>query len=328
MRLVKPDKPQPAFVYYTRVMHPDIEKYALDEEIVAYIEKCDALCPAADGKLDVARTRARYLAMCAAFEAPIPDGIEVEDRMLTGRQGVIPVRTYTPADYATNYSVIYYHGGGFVVGNLDSHNSLCAEIADACGCRVTAVDYRLAPEHAHPAAYEDALDAFLALDSGKTVVAGDSAGATLSAAVCITQRKQQQAPAGQVLIYPWLGGDLHDLESYHTNSDAPGLTTQDLQDYCALRCRGEAPRDDPTFYPLAQQDFSGVAPCIALAAEHDPLFDDAGYYVDRLGEAGVDASLHIDHGLIHGHLRARHTSPKVARSFSRVCSAIRQLGGA
>jgi acetyl esterase len=217
---------------------------------------------------------------------------------------------------------MYLHGGGFILGGLDSHDSICADIADRARIEVIAVDYRLAPEHTYPAQVEDAQDAFLAIDRGNTIVAGDSAGAALAAAVCIAQLHSSPQPVGQVLIYPGLGGQHLDLDSYRTQHDAPGLTADDVDAYTELWCGGQPPWSDPCFAPLVLQDMSGLPSCIAIAAEYDPLRDDANAYVEKLVKAGVPSKCYIEKGLVHGYLRARHCSEKAARSFERICSAI------
>ena len=303
----------------------DLGKYPLDDEVMAYLDRCEALYPASNGKLDVETNRALYLSMCDAFQAEIPESVQWRDEEIAGRHGAIPVRWYKPAESAMDVRVVYFHGGGFVVGNLDSHHSLCAEIAAETGCTVIAVDYRLAPEHAHPVPFEDALDAFYALDNGNTIVAGDSAGGTLSAAIALATRGRKQRPVGQVLIYPWLGGELLKLDSYQRNCDAPGLTVQDLAAYRALRTVGEPDLTDTTYYPLAASRYDELPPCVALAAEFDPLCDDADAWIGRLRAAKVPALSYLDHGLIHGHLRARHMSDKVTLSFRRICDSIRCL---
>ncbi len=304
----------------------DLDKYPMDAEVVAYLERVDAAYPDAGGDQDVADNRRRYLAMCAQFEGPIPDDVAVTDHRIPGRYGDIPIRIYENPQRHSPVSVIYFHGGGFVVGNLDSHNSLCAEMAHSTGFRVIAVEYRLAPEHPHPIPFDDALDVFLALDHGHTVVAGDSAGANLAAAICVAQHGGKRQPVGQLLIYPWLGGELYDLPSYDENDDAPGLTRQDILGYRDQRGGGPQVFHDPTYYPLVHIDFSDLPPCVAFAAEHDPIRDDAIEYVRRLSEAGVRARCTVEKGLVHGYLRGRHMSPAIGDSFRRICEGLRELG--
>lgn len=307
-------------------MAHDPAKYPMKPEVIAFLDRVEASYPDNNGALDVAENRRLYLAMCAEFEAPIADDVAVTNHRIPGRNGEIPIRIYENPQHHTPVTVLYYHGGGFVVGNLDSHNSICADIAHATGYRVVAVDYRLAPEFVHPVPFEDALDVFLALDHGHTVVAGDSAGGTLAAAVCVAQHGSARQPVGQVLIYPWLGGEMFGLPSYREKADAPGLTLQDIRDYQALRSAGEPECHDPTYFPLAHPDFSDLPPCVAFAAEHDPIRDDAVEYARRLVAAGVRASCAVEKGLVHGYLRGRHMSPDIGDSFRRTCNAIRELG--
>jgi len=304
----------------------DLDKYPLDQEMIAFLDKSASFYPEANGKLSVKQNRKLYLQMCTAFNQAYPRGISTTNETIQGRSGNIPIRRYQSENSDSDVQVIYLHGGGFVIGNLDSHDSICAELADQSGYTVVAVDYRLAPEHVHPAALEDALDVFLSIDRGRTIIVGDSAGGTLTCSICIAQQHTFKRPLAQVLIYPWLGGELLDLPSYNSNGDAPGLTVQDLADYHSLRSAGESGLQDPLYYPLALSDYSNMPPCVAFAAEFDPLCDDAGEYVSRLQAAGIPAENHVESGLIHGYLRARHMAEKAERSFHKICQAVRRMG--
>ena len=302
-----------------------MSKYPLDAEMFSYIETCQKHYPNESGALSVADNRRLYLEMCERFRTPYPTGINSSDSTIIGRHGLVPIRTYNNVNANTDATVLYFHGGGFVVGNLDSHDAICADISYQSRCRLIAVDYRLAPEYVHPTSLEDCIDVFLSIDQGRTVVAGDSAGGTLAASLCIAQLGTPKQPIGQVLIYPWLGGDLLELASYRENYDAPGLTTADILEYRKLRSAGTPAWHDPTYYPLALEDFSQLPPAIAFAAEHDPIRDDAPEFIKRLRQAGVDARCYHESGLIHGYLRARYCSEKVKQSFDRICQSIRQL---
>jgi acetyl esterase len=174
--------------------------------------------------------------------------------------------------------------------------------------------------------FEDVLDVFLAIDTGHTVLAGDSAGATLTASLCIAQHGSDRQPLGQVLIYPWLGGELLDLDSYTSKADAPALSLQSVIDYRKHRSTGEPDWHDPIYYPLALKEYSDLPPCVAFAAEHDPLRDDAIAYTDKLKQAGVETTCYVEQGLVHGYLRARHCSEKAGASFTRICESIKLLG--
>ena len=300
----------------------------IDDEIAAFIARTESFYPADAIALSLAEQRRRYDRLCAAFRQPRPEGLEVQDAALPSAEGAIPVRRYRPAD-ARAAAVVYYHGGGFVVGGLESHDDVCAEIAATTRLEVIAVDYRLAPEHPYPACFDDALAASraLAAEGRPLVLAGDSAGGNLAAAVCLAARGDPRPPSGQVLIYPALGGDALGLASYTEQAEAPLLTARDCAIYMELRAGGPPPQNDPYFAPLACQDLAGAPPCIAFAAEADPLRDDAVEYVRRLSAAGVEARSQIEAGLVHSYLRARTTSRRAAESFAAICAAILWLSG-
>ena len=253
-----------------------------------------------------------------------PAGVAVRDDMASG----VPVRIYEAG--IPEATVIYFHGGGFVVGGLDSHDSICAEICAGTGHRVVSVDYRLAPEHVHPAHFDDALTAArwaLGRYDGAVVLAGDSAGGNLAAAVAHRLRHDAIAGriTGQLLIYPGLGGDMT-KGSYVEHAHAPGLSTADVAYYHDIRSGGAEPGADPGFAPLRDKDFSGLPPTIVIAAACDPLADDGRHYRDAIRRAGGRAEWINEEGLIHGYLRARNMSARARASFGRIVSGIGCLG--
>ncbi len=294
-----------------------------DPEVLEFIARTDSFYPPNTVGSPIAEQRRVYDEMCAAFRQPRPAGVVVTDETIGGPGGPIPQRRYVPAS-ADPATVVYYHGGGFVVGGLESHDDVCAEIAVATGCPVVSVDYRLCPEHIHPAAYDDGLAAArAALAEGPVILAGDSAGGNLAAAVAQTLRGA--AIKGQVLIYPGLGGEELDLLSYTECAEAPLLTARDVRFYRGVRAGGDVPEDDPAFFPLAAGDFSGLARCFISAAGVDPLRDDGVEYVRRLIGAGVTAYCVVEPQLPHGHLRARTTSHRARDAFGRILDAIREF---
>ena len=299
--------------------------FDLDPEITAFLEKSDAVYPPGASGLGIRENRNHYRALAGLFQSPAPDGIIRTDSTIAGRNGPIAVRSYHMESFTAETRVLYIHGGGFMLGDLESHDSICADLSYRTGIRLVSVDYRLAPEFLHPVQIEDTQDAFLSIDAGRTVVVGDSAGGTLAAALCIARQHQDAKPVGQVLIYPALGGLHLDLDSYREKADAPGLTLEDVHQCTDTWCGGRYNWEDPLFAPLLHADLSGMPPAVAIAAEHDPLRDDVPYFVDRLSAAGVPAKAVIEQGLVHGYLRARHMSSKAADSFSRICEAIREL---
>jgi acetyl esterase len=292
-----------------------------EEEILAFQIQCDAFYPPDAVDASIEKQRQWYDALCAAFSPPPPEGMEKLDGVTAG----VPVRRYRPARVTSDVQLLYFHGGGFVVGSLESHDAICAEIADAVGAQLKAVDYRLAPEHRYPAPADDCYAVLrLILDRGdKVIVIGDSAGGNLAAGAAI--RASQQGIAGgligQVLIYPGLGGDLVS-GSYAEMANAPGLTTADVAYYRKIL---GAPEDDPVAFPLKAKDLSGLPPAYISSAHFDPLRDDARLYAERLEAAGVAVTYRDEPEMVHAWLRARHMSPGARAGFVALCDGIKAL---
>ncbi|NUU36773.1 alpha/beta hydrolase [Pseudomonas sp. C2B4] len=287
--------------------------YPLSIQMQAFIEKTVSF-NSTDSSLS--GLRQAYSDMCRAFTSPRPAELYVVDFELAG----VPVRSYQPpVALATDGApcIVYLHGGGWVVGDLDSHDFICAELASTLGVLVIAVDYRLAPEHPFPAAFDDCLAVWRALRTGpfrldpkRTLVAGDSAGGNLAAALCLALRDAgEPVPCAQVLIYPGLGGDRH-LASRSECVDAPLLGSSDVDCYQALYLRGT---EKPGAYamPLLAANYSGLPPALIAVAQFDPLRDDGVQYAERLNAAGVPATLYYGNGLVHGCLRARRQAAEV-----------------
>lgn len=297
---------------------PDYETL-IDAETWAFISETARHYPPDAVDLSVADQRRIYDRMCSAFHRGHPAGVVAEDR----RVGGVPSRVYNGG----GGTVVYLHGGGFVVGGLHSHDDVCAEICAATGLRVVSVEYRLAPEHPHPAAFDDALAvtrAIAAEPAGPLVLAGDSAGGALAAAVAHAVRGEAPGVAGQVLIYPGLGGD-RNRGSYLAHAHAPMLTREDVIYYGRIRHGGQEPQGDPTSAPLQDKDFSGLPPTVVFTAECDPLCDDGRSYRDAIRAAGGKALWVPETGLVHGYLRARGSVPRAAASFARITAAIAML---
>ncbi len=304
-----------------------------DPEVVDFITRTLAFYPADAFNYTVAQNRAVYDGYCAAFRRERPPGLRVTDFVIAARapDRDIPARRYSPVNEGPHddVSVLYLHGGGMVVGGLHSHDDVCAEIAIRTGLEVTAADYRLAPENSHPAFTDDAEAAFLHLArSGKRViVAGDSAGGNLTAAVCLRRKsKGAPKPIGQILIYPGLGGDPR-KGSYIENAEAPLLSTEEALSYFRIisggRDRSEV--DDPDIMPIKAKDFSGLPPAFVVSADIDPLRDDARDYAEAIRKAGGVAVYRNEPQLVHGYLRARAMSRRAAESFSAICEAATRL---
>lgn len=297
---------------------PDYQSL-IDSPTWAFIRATSAAYPPGTASQSIADQRSAYDAMCRTFHAGSPPGVTAQDERVAG----VPCRRYL----GRGPVVIYLHGGGFVVGGLESHDDVCAELALGSNCQVVSVDYRLCPEHVHPAAFDDAMTAFRwAADTQALpiVLAGDSAGGNLAAAVAHHTRGDPRAAIGQVLIYPGLGGD-QTKGSYVTHAEAPMLSVRDIDFYRDIRAGGADIVGDVSFAPLFDRDSSGLPPTVVVTAECDPLSSDGAAYRDRILAAGGRAVSFEETGLVHGYLRARHTVGRARASFSRIVAATAAL---
>ena len=240
---------------------------------------------------------------------PRPLG-EVRDLTASGPHGEIPLRLYRQ-DGLTNPApvLVYYHGGGWVIGDLDTHDSLCRDLADAGRCVVVAVDYRMGPEHRFPAAVDDVLAATrwlqanadaLQLDPSRFAVGGDSAGGNLAAVVALVWRDAGQAlPLRlQLLIYP--ATDMRALAPSHTHNGQGYLLTSDTIAYFRSHYLDAHQLSDWRASPLLHGDLAGLAPALVLTAGFDPLRDEGRQYADALSAAGTPAQYVCFERQIHG----------------------------
>lgn len=300
----------------------------IDAETWAFIDRTNSFYPPDAVDHSVEEQRRTYDRMCREFHAGYPEGVSAETTAIETPTHAIPIRIYRHARPDDAALVLYFHGGGFILGGLDSHDDVCAEICQRTGYEVVSVDYRLVPEHTHPAAYEDSRAAFewaARTYARPILLSGDSAGGNLAAAVAHTTRGHERAAIGQVLIYPGLGGKLGQ-GSYLTHADAPLLSVRDMNYYRDMRAGGRDISGDVTFAPFNDTDYSGLPPTVVITAECDPLSDDGRDYRDRIVAAGGKARWIDEPGLVHGYLRARHTVARARDSFSRIVEAIRSLG--
>ena len=302
-----------------------------DPEVLRFVAESERWYPASANEADAEENRRAYDRMCAAFRAPRPPGVVVRDWDLAvnAPDPLVHLREYrlvSNSDRAGKWA-LYLHGGGFVVGGLESHDDVCAEICATSGLPVVAVAYRLAPEHVFPAALDDAWEAYRALsaEGRRVIVVGDSAGANLCAALCIRARRLGcDQPLKQVLIYPTLAS-AGESPSFREHADAPMLRAVDCERYRTIYAGGRGVPDDvllPEFAPLAAMTFEGLAPALVVTADIDPLRDEGRAYVAHLKEAGVAAEWRNEPQLVHGFLRARHRSRRAKESFDAIVAAI------
>ncbi|HUB85012.1 MAG TPA: alpha/beta hydrolase [Rhizomicrobium sp.] len=261
---------------------------------------------------------------------------KVEDRKVPSPNGDVGVRIYTPvgATAAMLPGLVFCHGGGFVLGDLETHDGLCRALSNEAGCRVVAIDYRLAPEHPFPAAVEDcwAVTQYVAqhsaefgINAGQLAVGGDSAGGNL-AAVVAQLAKQNGGPSlkFQLLVYPvtQLGSSV-DTKSMRENGKGYFLEKETMDWF--TRCYAPDPkhRDDPRLSPLLNKDLSGLPPAYVITAGFDPLKDEGRDYADALDGAGVPVTYVNYPGMIHGFFSFRGLIPKAREAVSAAAGALR-----
>lgn len=261
---------------------------------------------------EAARAASRERTAAAAV-VDIPVAL-VDELTAEGAGGPIRIRRYDPSPGETTALVLFFHGGGWVICDLDTHDTVCRSLAAGSGATVLSVDYRLAPEHPFPAGLEDcyaattwAVDhaAELGVDPRRVAVAGDSAGGNLAAAVTLLARDRDGPDlAYQLLVYPVLDHRL-ETRSYVDFAEGHNLTRAAMRWFWDLYLAG-APGDDPLASPLRAADLSGLPPALIVTAGHDPLRDEGEAYVERLRVAGVEAALVRAPGLFHGFFSCFH----------------------
>jgi acetyl esterase len=282
----------------------------LDVQFVLKLQERDPRPPLSSGTPATAREELLH-AVRVVEGAPIPVA-SVRELTIGGADGPLRARLYTPAetlDRAPGPLIVYYHGGGWVAGDLDSHDQPCRLLANTSGALVLSVDYRLAPEHPFPAPVDDALAAFrdacaradeLGADPRRIAVAGDSAGGHL-AAVTANQAALDDgpAPAFQLLIYPVT--DLADVSrSRLTFAEGFVLTKENMEWYELQFIGPQGDRRDPRASPLLAEDLAASAPALVVTAGFDPLRDEGEAYARRLREAGVQTIVRRHPGYVHG----------------------------
>lgn len=305
-----------------------------DPGMAAYIEQLsqDSVYAAGHARTLEAR-RQSYLELSRTFARPYPAAVTARDEQLATKQAVIPVRLYHPVPVSSDLpAIVFFHGGGWIVGGIESHDSIAADICGATGAAVISVEYRLAPEHPFPAPFEDSYAAVcqvaaeakrFGIDRARIAVCGDSAGGNLAAAVTLAAR-DRGAPniVSQVLIYPVLGIDF-DLPSYRQNENGPLLTRNAMIDFWNHYVAGGLSKSSCYAAPLLADTLAGLPPAYISTAEHDPVRDDGRVYADQLRAGGTPAEYRNAPRLVHGWLRARYVSSDAAQEFSVICRALR-----
>lgn len=298
-----------------------------------FIDRCNEAMAPDFYTHPLAEQRQLYDDLATVFHYEPPASVAITEHRTRYAGLELRVRAYLPANRTGDGCILYIRGGGFVVGSLDSHQSVCAELADRSGLLTVAADFRLSPEWPFPAALEDCYGGLCALlegrfklpvefDPGRLVIAGDSSGANMAVSVSMMARDRgRPALAGMALISPVL-----DFSRWrHGGDDAPLLTGGEMEYYTACYCPDISQALDPLVSPLIAGTFDRLPPTYIMSAELDSLRVDAVELANRLRGNGVPVTNVIEPGLVHSAVRARGYSPAVAAAWQRFCVAAGDL---
>jgi acetyl esterase len=269
----------------------------------------------------------------AGFPEPL---LRVEDWKAPGPHGEIPLRLYAPEADGAHPALVYFHGGGFVVGNIETHDPVCRALAKASGSIVVSVDYRLAPEFPFPVPVEDAFAATqwlishaaeLGIDAARISVGGDSAGGGLATVVAMRCRDQGVAAVrSQVLIYPVTDLSSFETGSYREFAEGYNLTRAAMQWFAGHYLSSPADALTPEASPLLAGDLRGLPPALVITAEIDPLRDEGEAYAERLRQAGVPVTLTRYPGMLHAFVSLRGVISGGQRAIEQIGEYLRSQG--
>ncbi len=315
----------------------------LDPQASAFLQRLAQSCIPSIETLSPEQARDLILPIGLA-----PDRIGgVESYSVQGPAGRVPVRVYLPVistdvlEHSLRVRqsrpvVLFFHGGGWVIGSIDSHDALCRRLCNNSQCLVASVGYHLAPEHKFPTGLEDCYAATLWAsqhacefggDPQALFVSGDSAGANLAAAVCLMSRDRGGPDiAGQVLAYPIIDHN-YDTPSYQENGDGYFLTRPQMEWFWDNYLATPTDAQRPYASPLRADDLSRLPPAYIITAEFDPLRDEGLAYADRLEQSGVPVTREHCEGMIHGYLRRLDTFDCASITASRIGHWLRQSAG-
>jgi acetyl esterase len=291
----------------------------IDPQAKAYLERMAALSLPPTEQQTPEEARAMAEERAPVLYGPGEDVHAVEDFEFDG----VPVRLYAAAGAADGPVVVYFHGGGWVIGSLDTHDGVCRRLANRTGCRIASVHYRLAPEHPFPAAVDDCwtVTRWAFEQTPRVAVAGDSAGGNLAAVIALRARDSGLALAYQALVYPVLDHRF-DTASYAANAEGYGLTLAGMRWYWD-QYLGGADGAHPDASPLRAVSLAGVAPALVVVCGLDPLRDEGVAYAERLRASGVSVVVSEYRDMIHGFLRMPAVIDRSREMQDQVASALR-----
>jgi acetyl esterase len=260
----------------------------------------------------------------------------VEDHHVPTADGEVMVRVYTPEGEGPFGACVWFHGGGWVIGNVASHDALCRSLASRSGTVVASVEYRLAPEHPFPAPVDDAVAATewvaehaadLGIDPTRLAVGGDSAGGNLAAATTLVARARgAPALAYQLLVYPVVDHSFSQ-PSYVENAEGYFLSADAMRWFSGHYLPDRSHATDPLAAPLHAPDLSGLPPALVITAEYDPLRDEGEAYAARLAMAGVETEMVRYDGMVHGFVSMSAMLDQGATALDRLAAALRRAVG-
>jgi acetyl esterase len=275
---------------------------------------------------DVMRARTAVL-------GPFDDVAAVTDHRVPVSGGEITVRLYSPDGPGLHPGIVFYHGGGWVIGDLETHDGVCRSLTNAARCAVVSVDYRLAPESKYPVASEDAFAAWqwvlahaarLGIDARRLAVVGDSAGGNLAAVVSLMARDRGAAlPGLQILVYP-VTDHRWDTASYREYEAGPILTRAGMAWFWGHYLTRPEDGAQPYASPLRATSLAGLPPALVITAECDPLRDEGEAYAARLRDAGVPVTVTRYAGMFHGFLRMTRLLDKARGALDEIAGALRK----
>jgi len=292
---------------------------ALDPQAAAYLARQAALGLPPLPQLGPQEAR-RLNEEGAAALAGLGEDVRVRDTEIAG----VPVRVYTPHGVDDAPALVYFHGGGWVIGSVRTHDRPCRALCARVGCRVVSVEYRLAPEHRFPAAVEDCWAVTESLLAGQQPVAvgGDSAGGNLAAVVALRARERRLPLRLQMLIYPVTDCDL-DRPSYLACATGYGLT-RDAMRWFWEQYMGDIRWDHPEAAPLRAPSLAGAAPALVMICQYDPLRDEGAACAERLRQSGVAVELIEQQGMIHGFFRQAAVIDRAILAYDQCAAALRR----
>jgi acetyl esterase len=304
-----------------------------DAEMQRHLAEQAKLSGTWDASWPLDRQRDAWTEQCRRARARRPERLMVEDLDVEG----LHLRVYRPPGEDPKPGVLHAHGGGWTMGSVETHDDFCAELADQADVVVVGFDYRLAPEHPHPAQVEDAMTVVdwmrssgraIGIDPTHVIAVGDSAGGQIVAGLALLLARQKARPLrGLVLVNPGLGADF-ETASHRRHANSPNLSRAEMVDYITafLGPQGSENWRDPLALPNLAEDVSGLPPSFITVAGHDPLHDDGVIFAEKLKRAGVPVVLREEPTLAHSYWRSRHHSKAAMAGFEAIVEAVQHLG--